>query len=275
MRRPAGERASERRRGGTTEGEGEREREKEGERKAGREGGREERSDKRMRMNNSTLRGMNGNQNTAAATRGHGQQQMSTHRTSVGQHKAALVASRCKATTRRTMAVLASSSPLISPLSSPRRRTTNANTSTIQCMHQRRNDLMLDSSRISVRKLSGCSRASTASAAMYSPSQAGVASSCVGGGRMTGRFSSPGQSWREGISGSRGKRRSRSRGAVVVRAGKDYYDLLGVSRRADKSELKKAYRQLARKYHPVRSYIYIYIYICESIQYMCLLTQQI
>ena len=38
--------------------------------------------------------------------------------------------------------------------------------------------------------------------------------------------------------------------SVRVFAGKDYYDLLGVSRRADKAELKKAYRQLARKYHP-------------------------
>ncbi|KAL4450637.1 hypothetical protein ABPG77_000993 [Micractinium sp. CCAP 211/92] len=37
---------------------------------------------------------------------------------------------------------------------------------------------------------------------------------------------------------------------VVVRAERDFYQILGVSRDADKKTIKSAYRQLARKFHP-------------------------
>src|SRR5699024_8779032 len=39
-------------------------------------------------------------------------------------------------------------------------------------------------------------------------------------------------------------------GVMAFMSKRDYYDVLGVSKDADKTEIKKAYRKLARKYHP-------------------------
>ena len=33
-------------------------------------------------------------------------------------------------------------------------------------------------------------------------------------------------------------------------AKRDYYEILGIGRNADKAAIKKAYRKLAKKYHP-------------------------
>lgn len=44
--------------------------------------------------------------------------------------------------------------------------------------------------------------------------------------------------------------RARSRPSRSLRMGRDFYEVLGVDRNADKSELKSAFRKLAREYHP-------------------------
>ncbi|EOX98770.1 Uncharacterized protein TCM_007459 [Theobroma cacao] len=37
---------------------------------------------------------------------------------------------------------------------------------------------------------------------------------------------------------------------LIVKATQDYYSILGVSKSASKSDIKSAYRKLARNYHP-------------------------
>ena len=39
------------------------------------------------------------------------------------------------------------------------------------------------------------------------------------------------------------------KGAVIM-AKRDYYDVLGIQKNADEKEIKRAYRKLAKKYHP-------------------------
>ncbi|XP_022857408.1 chaperone protein dnaJ A7A, chloroplastic-like [Olea europaea var. sylvestris] len=50
--------------------------------------------------------------------------------------------------------------------------------------------------------------------------------------------------------GSYNNSRQQRRTRLVVRADRDYYTVLGVSKNASKSEIKSAYRKLARNYHP-------------------------
>lgn len=51
------------------------------------------------------------------------------------------------------------------------------------------------------------------------------------------------------MAGSRGVQPRRG-SRFTVRADADYYSVLGVSKNATKSEIKSAYRKLARNYHP-------------------------
>ena len=37
---------------------------------------------------------------------------------------------------------------------------------------------------------------------------------------------------------------------IIMAAKRDYYEVLGIDRNADESAIKKAYRKLAKKYHP-------------------------
>jgi len=61
------------------------------------------------------------------------------------------------------------------------------------------------------------------------------------------RFAS---SWTGVPVGVRAARQRTARGASVITAAADYYRTLGVGNSASKKDIKSAYRQLARKYHP-------------------------
>ena len=37
---------------------------------------------------------------------------------------------------------------------------------------------------------------------------------------------------------------------MILAAKRDYYEVLGIGKNADQPEIKKAYRKLAKKYHP-------------------------
>ena len=41
--------------------------------------------------------------------------------------------------------------------------------------------------------------------------------------------------------------------SILVLAGNDYYKLLGISKTASEREIKKAFRKLAKQYHPDRN----------------------
>ncbi|CAM9252101.1 unnamed protein product [Ectocarpus sp. 12 AP-2014] len=62
-------------------------------------------------------------------------------------------------------------------------------------------------------------------------------------------FSSARRPARSSSSSSRARSSRPSRGGAL-RMGRDFYEVLGVDRGADKSQLKSAFRKLAREYHP-------------------------
>ena len=86
--------------------------------------------------------------------------------------------------------------------------------------------------------------------ALYRPHAPSAAPPCSAAASSC--FVAAASSSRQATSSS-GRSSKRRRGySVVVRAAADYYEVLGVARDADKKAIKSAYRQKARKFHPVR-----------------------
>src|SRR5262249_54672886 len=83
-----------------------------------------------------------------------------------------------------------------------------------------------------------------------SPAARGALDHAQGGHRVRSRT----RDRREGLSAQRpGAARGQGGGESVMAAPRDFYEVLGVKKSTSQDEIKKAYRELARKWHPDRN----------------------